>query len=637
MAIGHMTKVIHNLRKLALASDGAAMTDGQLLECFVSRREEAALEALVVRHGPMVWGVCRRLLSHHDAEDAFQATFLVLVRKAASIVPREMVGNWLYGVAHQAALNARTRIAKQRAREVQVTEMPEPAVIDQDVWCELRPILDQELSRLPDKYRVAIVLCDLEGKSRKEAARQLGLPDGTVASHLARGRVMLAKRLAGRGLSASAGMLAATLSQKAASAAVPAMVKSSTIKAVTLVAAGHAVTNLVSAKVAALTEGVLKTMFLTKLMTTLKVTIAILFVAGTVGLSWGISAGQQQTGKQNDAKLAEPLKKDKEAATRQDEKDREEAAIREAEAAILAATVKVTLAENNLEHFKRQLDAAKEKLKTLKKPAAKDEKQATESQPKDPPKQFTNSIGMKFAWIPAGSFIMGSPKDELSRGANETPHKVTLTKGFYMGVHLVTQEQWQEVMSNNPSQFNGEKNLPVDSVTWNECQEFMKKLRAKDKKLYRLPTEAEWEYSCRAGTKTPYHFGETISSDQANYDGEQIYGAGKKGVFREKTTPVGTFPANPWGLFDMHGNVLQWCQDWHDDYPQNDVVDPQGPEKGRDHVVVRGGSWDLHPMYCRSAYRGGTEPENRNSNYGIRVCFYLGTSQEDSPKNDEKK
>ena len=112
MAIGHMTKVIHHLRKLALASDGAAMTDGQLLECFISRREEAALAALVVRHGPMVWGVCRRLLNHHDAEDAFQATFLVLVRKAASIVPREMVGNWLYGVAHQAALNARTRITR---------------------------------------------------------------------------------------------------------------------------------------------------------------------------------------------------------------------------------------------------------------------------------------------------------------------------------------------------------------------------------------------------------------------------------------------------------------------------------------------------------------------------------------------
>ena len=134
MAIRPLNPIIHQLRNLALAQDGVERTDGQLLECFVSRREEAALEALVLRHGPMVWGVCRRLLNHHDAEDAFQATFLVLVRKAASIVPREMVGNWLYGVAHQAALNARTRIAKRRVREVQVTEMPEPAVTDRDLW-----------------------------------------------------------------------------------------------------------------------------------------------------------------------------------------------------------------------------------------------------------------------------------------------------------------------------------------------------------------------------------------------------------------------------------------------------------------------------------------------------------------------
>lgn len=120
---------------------------------------------------------------------------------------------------------------------------------------------------------------------------------------------------------------------------------------------------------------------------------------------------------------------------------------------------------------------------------------------KDPPKHYTNSIGMKFAWIPPGNFVMGSPKEEKQRIDSETQHKVTLTKGFYMGIQLVTQEQWQEVMGKNPSQFTGEKNLPVDTVSWNECQEFIKKLRAKDpdKKEYRLPTEAEWEYACRAG------------------------------------------------------------------------------------------------------------------------------------------
>ena len=244
-----------------------------------------------------------------------------------------------------------------------------------------------------------------------------------------------------------------------------------------------------------------------------------------------------------------------------------------------------------------------------------------QAQPKkDPPKNFTNSIGMKFVWIKPGSFVMGSPKEEKERTSNETQHKVTLTKGFYMGVYTVTQEQYETVMGKNPSFFKGEKNLPVENVSWDDCQAFIKKLREKDKKPYRLPTEAEWEYSCRAGTTTPFHFGETISTDQANYIGTATYGNGKKVVYREKTTPVGSFPANAWGLHDMHGNVWQWCQDWHGEYPKNDVVDPKGPENGKDRVL-RGGSWRFYPLFCRSAFRYGDEPGNRSFYYGLRVCF----------------
>jgi formylglycine-generating enzyme required for sulfatase activity len=247
---------------------------------------------------------------------------------------------------------------------------------------------------------------------------------------------------------------------------------------------------------------------------------------------------------------------------------------------------------------------------------------------KDPPKNFTNSIGMKFVWIPPGSFMMGSPKGEEGRDPdelnNETQHKVTLTKGFYMGVHLVTQEQWQEVMGDNPSHFKGEKNLPVEQINWNDCQDFVTKLRNKDKKLYRLPTEAEWEYSCRAGTTTPFHFGGTISTDQANYDGNYTYGNGKKGVFRDKTTPVDSFPANAWGLHDMHGNVWQFCQDWYGDFPQKDVVDPQGPENG-ERRVLRGGCLDIGPKYCRSAFRRSAPPAGEIIEgfvfRGLRVCF----------------
>src|SRR5262245_9131376 len=196
MANGPMTQVIQQLRSVMLR-DGVEPTDGQLLEAFVKDREPAAVEALVRRHGSMVWGVCRRVLgNHHDAEDAFQATFLVLVSKASSVKPRDMVGNWLYGVAQQTALKAGATTAKRKTREQQVSAMPEPTAAPSDPADNLAPILDQELSRLPDKYRAVLVLCELEGKAIKEAAKQLGVPDGTIASRLARGRTMLAKRLA---------------------------------------------------------------------------------------------------------------------------------------------------------------------------------------------------------------------------------------------------------------------------------------------------------------------------------------------------------------------------------------------------------------------------------------------------------
>ena len=197
-----------------------------------------------------------------------------------------------------------------------------------------------------------------------------------------------------------------------------------------------------------------------------------------------------------------------------------------------------------------------------------------------------------------------------------------LTKGFYMGVNTVTQEEWKAVMGNNPSEFKGEKNLPVEMVSWDDCQEFIKKVRQKDKKSYRLPTEAEWEYACRAGTTTPFHFGETISTDQANYDGRDADGKGKEGVYRKKTTAVGSFPANAWGLHDMHGNVHQWCQDWLGDYPPKDVIDPQGPDAGK-FRVLRGGAWSYDAAFCRSACRNWYRSDSRYNRCGLRVCFFV--------------
>jgi RNA polymerase sigma factor (sigma-70 family) len=258
-----MHTVIQQLRRGALANDATAVTDGELLAAFLTVRDEAAFEGLVRRHGPMVLGVCRRLLQNpHDAEDAFQATFVVLVRKGASIVPRETVGNWLYGVAYRTALGAKR--ANARRREKEKNAQLRQAATPEATWEELQPLLDQELSRLPNKYRLPIVLCDLEGKKRREVARQLNLPDGTLNNRLAMARQLLAKRLARRGFTLSGGALAVSLSQGLAVAALPTGLLGSTVKAATTIAAGGATTSVLPAKVAALTEGMVKAMLVTK-------------------------------------------------------------------------------------------------------------------------------------------------------------------------------------------------------------------------------------------------------------------------------------------------------------------------------------------------------------------------------------
>jgi eukaryotic-like serine/threonine-protein kinase len=232
-------------------------------------------------------------------------------------------------------------------------------------------------------------------------------------------------------------------------------------------------------------------------------------------------------------------------------------------------------------------------------------------------------VEMRFAWCPPGTFLMGSPAGEESRSNDETQHRVTLTKGYWLGVTPVTQAQWQAAMGSNPSHFKG-NDRPVERVSWEDCQELCKKLGAKLGKRFRLPTEAEWEYACRAGTTTPFHFGETISTDQANYNGNYTYGKGKKGTYRQQTTPVGSFPANAWGLHDMHGNVWEWCQDWYGPYGDLKETDPVRMDKGsHDARVVRGGTWCNRPVWCRAADRGWNAPARRYSNYGCRVVLCL--------------
>jgi RNA polymerase sigma factor (sigma-70 family) len=313
MATSVLGGVLRHLRRATLARDRAGLTDGDLLEGFIATRDEAAFEALARRHGPMVLGVCRRVLQNEaDAEDAFQATFLILVQKAATVVPRSMVGNWLYGVAHNTALKAKAMNSKRRVKEKQAGKRltPRPAAAGQ-----LQELLDDELSRLPDKYRVPVVLCDLEGKPLKEAAQQLGWPQGTVASRLARARGLLAKRLACHGLVFSSGALGVLLSEGMATAGVPAALWETTIKAAVRIAAGDTAATVASARVAALIERVTRTMTLRKLSGTAGLVVAVVGLAAGLllcqaraqdkqGGASGKSSGQQakQPGRQDPAK-----------------------------------------------------------------------------------------------------------------------------------------------------------------------------------------------------------------------------------------------------------------------------------------------------------------------------------------------
>jgi RNA polymerase sigma factor (sigma-70 family) len=280
-----MKTVLRHVRRLALMQAGDRATDAHLLQSFLDRRDEAAFEGLLRRHGPMVLGVCRRVLGNvHDAEDAFQATFLVLARKADSVRPREMVGPWLYGVAHRTALKARAMNAKRRVKERRAGELPVPGDGPPE---ELLARLDEELGRLPERYRVPVVLCELEGRSRKEVAGLLHIPDGTLSSRLAYARKLLARRLSRYGAALSAGSVAALLSRAAASACVPASLLNSTARVAVLTA------GVVSARVLALTEGVMKAMLLSKIKFVWAIALAAVVGAGAIGLTHRPAVAQE--------------------------------------------------------------------------------------------------------------------------------------------------------------------------------------------------------------------------------------------------------------------------------------------------------------------------------------------------------
>ena len=236
--------------------------------------------------------------------------------------------------------------------------------------------------------------------------------------------------------------------------------------------------------------------------------------------------------------------------------------------------------------------------------------------------ELANNVTIDFVSIPEGEFLMGSPVDEKGHEHNESPQCQIQVSSLFMGKYPVTQAQWQAVMKSNPSSRKG-LNLPVESVSWHDCVQFCQKLSSILGQECRLPSEAEWEYACRAGTKTPFHFGETLTTDLANYNGNYIYSLGSQGIYRGRMTEVGSFPANSFGLYDLHGQVWEWCADtWYENY-QLKARDGRAwiDESYSQSRLLRGGSWVNAPNQARSAYRRTLLPSKKVNNIGCRIVF----------------
>jgi RNA polymerase sigma factor (sigma-70 family) len=314
MTSGERSPVTSYLRRMVSLPCAGGLSDAELLQQFVAKRDEAAFEVLVWRHGPKVLGVCRHVLRHEqDAEDAFQATFLVLVRKAGSIGKRQAVGSWLSRVAYRVALRAKVEGDKRAVRETKTPELAASVRPPDLLWRDLRPILDEEVNRLPAKYRAPFILCYVDGKTNEEAAQELGCPKGTVLSRLAWARERLRTRLTRRGLTLSAGLLAAALTTNAAEAGIPTALVESTLKAALLVAAGKSVAEAASESIAALTKGALQTMLWNKIkiLTVGVLTVAAFAFGGVLALQVvGARPVSCQPGSMPEAKGEPPSKEE---------------------------------------------------------------------------------------------------------------------------------------------------------------------------------------------------------------------------------------------------------------------------------------------------------------------------------------
>jgi RNA polymerase sigma factor (sigma-70 family) len=593
--------VVRHLRRLASRTGLAEFSDAQLLERFAAEREESAFTLLMQRHGPMVLSVCRRVLGQdQDAEDAFQATFLALVGQLRIVGKRGTVGGWLYRVAYRIAMKAKMSRGKRKESEREAaagrTFQPSP---DSD-WQELRPILDEELNRLPEKYRLPVVLCYLEGKTYAEAARDLGWTKGTVSGRLALARGLLRQRLTRRGLLLSPWLLGTLLSGSASGAALPLELTTRTGQAALLLISGHALTGVVSAHVIALLKAATQTITIGKL----KMGVGLVLLTGLLTAGAGLVAYSS---------------------------DQKKEAERQSTRGQFRAVPSIT-----------------EAPKPLKAPfTVAEAKEAQEAWAKYLGKKVEEEINLGggslrvvFVLIPPGTFKMGSPYEELKLNGDdkafpdETPqHNVTITRPFYLGKFHVTQAEYVQLTGKkNPSFHNGDvaredrSRFPVDSVNWADadaCRAALEKYLGSGWTKARLPSEAMWEYACRAGTETRWNVGNRLT------DADATFGL-RAGHFRMPWA-VGSGRPNAFGLYDMHGNLSQWCSDRYGKYSPGDQTDPEGPDKGSVRTF-RGGSYYVPARLCRSAARGNItflrppDSSARNWNTGFRLAIIPNSS-----------
>ena len=539
--------------------------DDRLLAAWNANRDAKAFQRLCERYAGLVESVCWRQCSP-DAGEAVQAVFLVLARRAGSVAGSSL-GAWLTTTA-QRVVRDQHRGAARRSRHEQeaAVEQARQRADSEPVWAEAREHLDEALDSLSAGRREAILRFYFAGQPQAEVAAELGCSVPAVKMRVHEGLEGLRTFFARKGIALGAVALASGLASEA-SASEPALV-ATCVQTVIIPATAPGA--------AALAHGVVTAMI---------IKTATLVAAGLVLAGSCLTAALVVGAEPAPTPVAVPVPPTPVPAA--------------------PAVVKPAWAT----------DSGKDQYGTWADLEVAD-------------------VTQRFRWIQPGTFTMGSPQAEKDAVvasapdfkvlageqafkdllAKEVPHPVTLTQGFWLADSACTQALWQAITGSNPASFKDSPQNPVEQVSWDDCQQFLSTLNGRvSGGGFRLPSEAQWEYACRAGTTTAFSFGSTITPEQVNYDSR------RQGLYRDKTVPVKSLPPNAWGLYEMHGNVWQWCNDWYGDFSGSAERDPAGPSSGSDRVF-RGGGWCFDAWYCRSASRMSFAPNGGSWILGFRIA-----------------